>query len=177
VRCGGSGAGFKLRPLGYEANGTRPTPLIGSYGVQPSQGRSSMASHFVQLVWPQPTASLLPFLLRSPEDGRGQQCSPSVGRSAEGHSEHRTEPLVVLVAVGTAVAGPWPSGACCGLIERWSGASTSGSSAGGAGHPRSIGKTLIGSPRFSLFPNAPRPTDGRAINLGGAVATWRCKDH
>jgi hypothetical protein len=67
------------RPLGYEANGTRPTPLIRSCGVQSGQGRSSMASHLVQPARPQPAASLLLFLLRSPEDRRGQQCLPSLG--------------------------------------------------------------------------------------------------
>jgi hypothetical protein len=50
--------------LGYEANGTRPTPLIGSRGVPPSQGRPSMASHPIRSVRPLPMASLLLFLLR-----------------------------------------------------------------------------------------------------------------
>jgi hypothetical protein len=40
------------RPLGYEANGTRPTPVIGSCGVLFNQGRSSMASDLAQLALP-----------------------------------------------------------------------------------------------------------------------------
>jgi hypothetical protein len=35
-----------------------------------------MASHLVQPARPLPTASLLPFLLRQPEDHRGQQNAP-----------------------------------------------------------------------------------------------------
>jgi hypothetical protein len=54
------------KSLGYEANGTRPTPLIGSRGVLPNQGRSSIASLLVQPVRPLLTASLLLFLLRLP---------------------------------------------------------------------------------------------------------------
>jgi hypothetical protein len=49
----------------------RPTPPIGYRGVSPSQGRSSMASHLVQPVRPLPTACLLPFLLRPPQDRGG----------------------------------------------------------------------------------------------------------
>ena len=46
------------RPLGYEANGTRPMRLIGFWGVPPGQGRLSIASHPVQTVRPLPMASL-----------------------------------------------------------------------------------------------------------------------
>ena len=77
---GGNSGARTGRPLGYEANGTRPTPFIGFYGVLPSQGRPSTASHHVQPIRPLPTASLLPFLLQPPEDGRGQQRSlPPLG--------------------------------------------------------------------------------------------------
>jgi hypothetical protein len=52
------------RPLGYEANGTRPTHPVGSHHIRPSQGRPSIASHLVQPAQPLPATSLLPFLLR-----------------------------------------------------------------------------------------------------------------
>jgi hypothetical protein len=52
------------RPLGYEANGARPTHPVGSHHIAPSQGRPSIVSHLVQPAQPLPATSLLPFLLR-----------------------------------------------------------------------------------------------------------------
>src|SRR6185312_7273929 len=54
----------KPRPLGYEMNGIRLTPLTGFCGVPRGQGRPSMVSYPVHSVRPLSMAFLLWFLLR-----------------------------------------------------------------------------------------------------------------
>jgi hypothetical protein len=85
--------------LGYETNGTRPTPPIGSRSVPPSQGRSSMTSHLVQPVRPLPTACLLPFLLRPPQDRGGHDGRRSLPRY-DGHAREELDLVGALVDLG-----------------------------------------------------------------------------
>jgi hypothetical protein len=75
-----------------EANGTRPVPSIESCRVLPSQRRPSMASHLVQPPRPLPTASLLPFLLRPPQDHRGQPCPSFCPQRAGGRARGGSAP-------------------------------------------------------------------------------------
>ena len=150
------------QPLGYEANGTRPMPPIGSFGVPLIQREPSMVSHPVQPVLPLPTASLLLFLLRPPVDHLGEQRSPP----AHGMTLH--------------------AGRCVGLQSTWRGPTARylGSSIphradrAGPGYltvrqqwPAEI--NLGGSNRFSPSPTS----DGRAFTGRRLCARTSDTDH